>query len=81
MNYLLDVHAINLLPTRRRQMVKFALMVAKESLPKLSDQPHHPKARFAFPKQSFEKSKPVLCFAQSHWFSCCPFLQYGATKV
>ena len=51
-------------------------MAAKESLPTLSDEPHHPKAGFAFLKRSFGKLKPVLCSVQSHWFSSWPFLHY-----
>ena len=74
LNCLFRVHAINLLPRRGRHVLKFALMVAKESLTTLSDQPHHPKARFAFLKRSFGKSKPVLYYAQSRWLSSCPFL-------
>ena len=52
------------------------LIAAKESLPTLSDEPYHCKAGFAFSERSFGKSKPVLCFAQSHWFCSWPFLYY-----
>ena len=37
--------------------------------------PHHSKD-FAFPKRTFGKSKPVLCFAHSQWFGTWPFLHY-----
>ena len=47
----------------------------KSSIPNLPDEPHHPKD-LAFPKRSFGKSKPVLCSAQSKWFSSWPFLHY-----
>ena len=56
-------------------MLKLALMAVKESVLMLSDEPHYPKTGFAIPKQSFRKSKPVLCSAQSHWFR--PFLHYN----
>ena len=56
------------------------MMATKESLPTLSDEPHHPKAGFAFPKRSFGKSKPVLCSAQSHWFSSWPFPHYDESQ-
>ena len=65
-----------LLPRHDKQVLKFVLMAAKEPLPTLSDEPHHPKTGFASPKRSFRKSKPVLCFAQSHWFSTWLFLHY-----
>ena len=50
-----------------------AAMASKDNLPSLPDKPHHPKD-FLFPKQSFGKSEPVQCSAQSQWFSSWPFL-------
>ena len=73
LNCLLRANAISLLPRRGRHVLKFALIAANEALPTLSDEP---KASFAFPKRSFGKSKPILCSAQSHWFSSWPFLHY-----
>ena len=46
----------------------------KASLPRLSDEPHHPERNFIFPKKSLGKSKPVLCSVQSQWFDSWPFL-------
>ena len=45
------------------------------SVPNLPNKPHHPKD-FEFPKRSFGKTKPVLCSAQSQWFTTWPFLHY-----
>ena len=42
----------------------------------LSAESYHPKEDFALPNQSFGKSKPVLCSAQSYWFSSWLFLHY-----
>ena len=49
---------------------KMAANSLKLSLPSLPDElkPHHPK-NFEFPKRTFGSSKPVLCSAQSQWFS------------
>ena len=57
-------------------MLKFALMAAKEPLPTLSKEPHHPKARFEILERSLGESKAVLCSAQSHWFSSWSVLHY-----
>ena len=58
------------------------MAAASKALPSLPDEPHHPKSDFAFPKRTFGKSKPVLCSAQSQWFSSWPFLHYdGAQDV
>ena len=53
-----------LLPRHDKQVLKFVLIAAKEPLPTVSDEPHHPRTGFASPKRSFGKSKLVLCFAQ-----------------
>ena len=47
----------------------------KALLPSLPDKPHQLKD-FAFPKQTFGKSKTVLCSARSQWFSTWLFLHY-----
>ena len=51
-------------------------MAQKASLPSLTDEPHHPKPGYVFPKRAFGKTKPVMCAAQSQWFNSWPFLHY-----
>ena len=70
LNCLFRVYAIHLLPRRGRRVLTFALVAAKEPLPTLFKGPIIPRhAGFAFPERSFGESKPVLCSAQSHWFT------------
>ena len=53
--------------------------VLKGSLPRLPDKPHHPQ-KFLFFKRMFGKTKPVMCSAQSQWFTTWPFLHYDEAQ-
>ena len=54
---------------------EMAVNVLKASLPRLPDKPHHPQ-NFSLTKQMFGKTRPVMCSAQSQWFTTWPFLHY-----
>ena len=51
----------------------------KADVPFLPEKPNHPQ-HYSFPKQSFGKTKPVMCSAQSQWFKTWPFLHYDEAQ-